>query len=116
VHPCHDRLGDRLHGEHELGARIEQLADRRQIGAREIPEVVAGGEDGAICREDHTAGVAVAGGAEGRREVTQQPERQRVAPLGPVHRDGREVPFGLHDHGVGADRHHPRNGSSPAGG
>ena len=89
----------------ELGARIEQLADRLGVGARQVPEVVAGGEDRTVGGEDHAPGVAVARGAEGRRHVTQQPERQRVAALRAVHRDRREALLGLHEHGSRSPRH-----------
>ena len=102
VHARHDGLGDGLHREHELGARFEQLADRLGVGARQVPEVVAGGEDRTIGGQDHAPSVALARSAEGRRHVAQQPERQRVAALRAVHRDRREALLGLHEHGVGA--------------
>ena len=69
----------------------EVLVDERGLGG-EPAEVAARGEDLLVGGREHDAadGVVVAGGGEGRDQLVEQLEGQRVASLGVVERDGRD--------------------------
>jgi len=70
VHPGHHRLRHLLHQRHQLGAGSQQGADRRQVGAGHLGEVMPGAEHRAGPGQHDAEGVAAAKLAEGRDQLT----------------------------------------------
>src|SRR5664279_1993525 len=85
MHTRHHRLGHLLDECHQFGAGDKQRTNRRQVG---IGEIVPGAEHRADARKDYAQGVTLPDVAEGRDQLAHVLQRQGVAPLRPVHRDG----------------------------
>jgi hypothetical protein len=95
VHPRHHRLRHLLHERHQVGARGQQRTDRCQVRLGHVGEVVPGAEHRPVAREHDPERVAVTDFAERGDQLAHVRQRQRVAPLRPVHRDGGELPWPL---------------------
>src|ERR1035441_7744187 len=67
------------------------LATRRQIGIGDVGEVVPGAEDRAVAGQDDAEGVALPDITQRRDQLAHVRQRQGIAPLRPVHRDGGEL-------------------------
>jgi hypothetical protein len=91
VHPRDHDLRHRLDRAHHVGAHAQQVAGSGEVAGGDVGEVVPGTEHRAGPGQHDARRVGRRRLQERREQVGEMVDRQRVAPLRPVHRDGDGV-------------------------